>query len=78
MFCTIKIFGCFYSDFNPKTPKANTKMFGENINNYHLKAVIKETKSSVVHLAQYKPTGLFLVIKRSKEQSPTEFQLTQV
>lgn len=53
-------------------------MFGENINNYHLKAVIKETKSSVVHLAQYKPTGLFLVIKRSKEQSPTEFQLTQV
>lgn len=53
-------------------------MFEEDINNYHLKAVIRETKSSVVHLAQYKPNGSFLVVKRSKEQTPTEFQLTQV
>lgn len=53
-------------------------MFGQDINNYQLKAVIREAKSSVVHLAQHKPTSLLLVIKRSKEPSPTEFLLTQV
>ncbi|XP_063703189.1 STE20-related kinase adapter protein alpha [Culicoides brevitarsis] len=52
-------------------------MFGEDINNYHLRTVMRETKSTVVHLAQYKQNGQFLVIKRSKEPSPTEFQLTQ-
>uniref|UniRef100_A0A336K5T2 CSON001443 protein n=1 Tax=Culicoides sonorensis TaxID=179676 RepID=A0A336K5T2_CULSO len=42
-------------------------MFVYEIKNSQLKAVIKETKSKVVYLTEYRPNGLLLIIKQFKE-----------
>lgn len=53
-------------------------MFGYNINEYELNCVIKQTKSSNVHLARHRQTGALMVIKQSIDKNWDEIQMIEV